>query len=335
MIRYLVTGINGFVGSHMVDFLNLQEDSEVYGITRWRSNRENFKYVKGKYILLDGDLMDLGSLIRLLDALKPDVIFHLAAQSYVVSSFNYPHKTISTNTLGTLNLLEAVRILKQDPIIHICGSSEVYGMVDEKYLPIKEDCPFNPSSPYSVGKIGEDMVALQYFNSYKIKTIRTRAFSHTGPRRGEVFAASSFTKQLAAIKLGLQKNEIYVGNLDSVRTFMDVRDTVRAYWLIAMKGVPGEVYNIGGQETMTIREMLEKAMKIADLTPEIKQLNRLMRPSDVTLQIPCTDKFAKQTGWQPEFTFQQTLIELFKYWLIELMSNPWKHHPQIAFEGNA
>jgi GDP-D-mannose dehydratase len=169
------------------------------------------------------------------------------------------------------------------------------------------------------------MVALQYFNSYAIKTIRTRAFSHTGPRRGEVFAASAFTKQLAAIKLGLQKNEIYVGNLESIRTFCDVRDMVKAYWLAITKGVPGEVYNIGGNETYSIKELLSKAISMSQVYPEIVQLKSLMRPSDVTLQIPCTEKFNKQTEWVPEIWLNKTLLDLFNYWITELKENPWKY----------
>jgi len=210
MKKILVTGINGFVGSHLADFLLKNTETEMAGIFRWRSNKENLKRSLKYCHILDADLLDLGSLIRKIGEYKPDIIFHLAAQSYVVSSYNYPAQTINTNIMGTLNLLESIRILKLDPVIHICGSSEVYGMVKKEHVPIKEDCPFNPSSPYAVGKIGEDMVSLQYYNSYGIKTIRTRAFSHTGPRRGEVFAASAFAKQLAAIKLKLKKVHLHL-----------------------------------------------------------------------------------------------------------------------------
>jgi GDP-mannose 4,6-dehydratase len=325
-MKILVTGINGFVGSHLVEFLQkLDNNIEIFGICRWRSNRENLYLTLKNITLLDADLLDLGSLIRIFEDNKPDIIFHLAAQSYVVSSYNYPLSTISTNTIGTANLLEAIRILKFDPIVHICGSSEVYGMVKKEYVPIKETCPFNPSSPYAVGKIGEDMVSLQYYNAHGIKTIRTRAFSHTGPRRGDVFAASSFSKQLASIRLGLQKNVIQVGNTDSIRTFCDVRDMARAYWLAATKCDPGEVYNIGGIETMTIEGMLHTLIKITGIDPEIKQIKTLLRPTDVTLQIPCIDKFTQKTGWKPEIPFKDTLKDLFEYWIKELSAHPWKY----------
>ena len=324
-MKVVLTGGNGFVGSHLLEFIQkLDKSIKIFILCRWRSNKENFADTKQNFTLIDADLLDLGSMIRALDHIKPDIIFHLAAQSYVVSSFNYPIQTVTTNIIGTYNLLEAVRILKQDPIIHVCGSSEVYGMVDKKNVPIREDCPFNPSSPYAVGKVGEDMAALQYFNSYGIKTIRTRAFSHTGPRRGEVFAASAFAKQLAAIKLGLQENKIFVGNLESVRTFSDVRDTVRAYWLTATLGVAGEVYNIGGITTVKIGDVLKGLCGIAEINPPIVPTETLMRPSDVTLQIPCIDKFTKQTGWKPEIPLEVTLKDLYIYWLIQLDQNPWK-----------
>lgn len=326
----LITGITGFVGSHLVEYLQSGvTQAKIFGLCRWRSNKENLENMNLNLSLIDGDLLDLGSLIRVLDFVKPELIFHLAAQSYVVSSFNYPVKTITTNVIGTTNLLEAIRILKQKPRIHICGSSEVYGIVDPKNVPIKEDCPFNPSSPYAVGKVGEDMVALQYFNSYKIKTIRTRAFSHTGKRRGEVFAASAFAKQLASIKLGLQENIIYVGNLESIRTFSDVRDIVRAYWLACVLGKPGEIYNIGGTKTAKIKEVLDILCNISSIYPKIEVKNELMRPSDVTLQIPCIDKFVELTGWKPEISLEKTLTNLYHYWIDQLSKNPWKYRKVI------
>jgi GDP-mannose 4,6-dehydratase len=325
-MKIFITGITGFVGSHLIEYLQKLDNSiEISGLCRWRSNRENFKNIDPSFTLLEGDLLDIGSLIRILDQVKPDIIFHLGAQSYVLSSFKNPVQTILNNTVGTLNLLEAIRILKQDPVVHICSTSEVYGTVDQKYIPIREDCPLNPSSPYAVGKVGADMAALQYYHSYGIKTIRTRAFSHTGPRRGDVFAASAFSKQLAAIKLGLQANEIFVGNLDSVRTFFDVRDTVKCYWLAATMCEPGQVYNIGGNEPILIRDLLYKLFDVSGLKPEIKIIEELIRPSDVTLQIPCIDKFVAKTGWKKEISLEKTLTDLYTYWLEELKFNPWKY----------
>ncbi len=227
--------------------------------------------------------------------------------------------TLENNVIGTANLLEAVRTLKlatgYDPVIHICSSSEVYGQVKENEVPITEMNTFRPASPYAVSKTGEDMLALQYWLSWKIKTIRTRMFTHTGPRRGEVFAESNFAKQVAAIEAGAQPPVVKVGNLNSVRTFADVRDTVRGYWLLATKCTPGEVYNIGGVETMTIGEMLNKLIAMStvkDIKIEVDQAR--LRPSDVTLQIPSIDKFVKETNWKPEISFDQTLLDMLNYW---------------------
>jgi GDP-D-mannose dehydratase len=191
-------------------------------------------------------------------------------------------------------------------------------------VPIKETCPLRPASPYAVSKVGEDMVALQYWLSYKIKTIRTRMFTHTGPRRGDVFALSSFAKQIAAAELTLQPPVICVGNLDSVRTFCDVRDAVRAYWMLVHKCQHGDVYNIGGNRTMTIRDTLNLLLSYSKVTCEIKVDPQLLRPSDVTLQIPSTEKFSNITGWKPQIPLEKTLEDILNYWRDELKRNPWK-----------
>lgn len=323
--RVLITGITGFVGSHLAEhILNLKGGQEIYGLCRWRSPRDNIGKIFDQIIMVEGDLLDLGGLIRHLKAIKPDVIFHLAAQSYVLTSFNTPLQTLWTNVIGTANLLEAVRILEIDPVIHICSSSEVYGQVSEADVPIKETCPFKPASPYAVSKVGEDMVAYQYWVSYGLKTIRTRMFTHTGPRRGDVFAMSFFGKQIAAAELGLREPVINVGNLKSVRTFCDVRDAVRAYWLLVKKCPPGEVYNIGGNRTMTIGEALDIMLSYSKTRCEVKVDPKLLRPSDVTLQIPCIDKFSSETGWTPKIPLEKTLSDILDYWREELSRNPWK-----------
>lgn len=324
-MKVLITGITGFVGSHLAEYiLSLDEKHEVYGICRWRSPKDNLANIYDKVTLVEADLCDLSALIRHLQAIKPQAIFHLAAQSYVLTSFNSPIQTLWVNVLGTTNLLEAVRIAKIDPVIHICSSSEVYGQVDEEDVPIKETCSFRPASPYAVSKVGEDMVALQYWISYGIKTIRTRMFTHTGPRRGDVFALSSFAKQVAAAELGLREPVIRVGNLESVRTFCDVRDAVRAYWILINKCKPGEVYNIGGNRTMTIGEALDILLPLSKTKFEVKVSSELLRPSDVTLQIPCIDKFRDETGWEPQIPLEKTLKDMLDYWREELQRSPWK-----------
>ncbi len=318
--KVFITGITGFVGSHLADFIIAEHpDVEIVGMVRWRSPKDNIRHILERITCEYGDLTDPFSIKRILTSHQPDVIFHLAAQSYVDFSFVAPIATLESNIIGTANLLESVRELKKesgyDPVIHICSSSEVYGQVREDEVPIQETNPFRPASPYAVSKVGEDMLALQYWLSWKIKTIRTRMFTHTGPRRGDVFALSNFAKQVAAIEAGKQESVIKVGNLDSVRTWMDVRDAVRAYWLLVSQCEPGEVYNIGGTVTMKIGEMLEMLLKLSTVfNIKVKVDPARLRPSDVTLQIPSTEKFEKATGWKSKISFDDTVKDTLSYW---------------------
>jgi len=318
--KILITGITGFVGSHMADYVLANfPNIQIFGLSRWRSPKDNIKHILDKITLGYGDLTDLPSIQAILAKHRPDVIFHLAAQSYVDFSFISPISTLEANVIGTCNLLEAIKGLKinfnYDPIICVCSSSEVYGQVKEEEAPIKETNPFRPASPYAVSKVAEDMLGLQYWLSWKIKTIRTRLFTHTGARRGDVFSESNFAKQIAAIEAGLQAPVLKVGNLNSVRTYLDVKDAVRAYWALVNKCPPGEVYNVGGSETMTVGEMLDRLLalaKVKDIKVEIDPSR--LRPSDVTFQIPCVDKFISATGWRPEIKFEKTLEDLLSYW---------------------
>jgi GDP-mannose 4,6-dehydratase len=313
-MRILITGITGMVGSHLAEYvLTYQPGVEVHGLVRWRSPLDNVRGIQGRVTLHEAELRDLHSLVRLLETVRPERIFHLAAQSYVSASFLAPADTMTTNVVGTTNLLDAVRLTGIDPLIHICSSSEVYGQVTEQEVPIRETNAFRPASPYAVSKVGEDMVAQQYFLSWGIRTVRTRMFTHTGPRRGDVFAESAFAKQIAEIEAGVRPNPMAVGNLDSVRTFADVRDAVRAYWALLEQCPPGEVYNIGGERTMLVGEMLALLKGMARCRIEHRVDPALVRPSDVTLQIPDTSKFFIATGWKPEIPLEQTLADLLAY----------------------
>ena len=239
-MRILITGVTGMVGSHLAEYvLNEQPGVEVHGLVRWRSPLDHIEAIKDRITLHHAELRDLNSLVQLMGELKPERVFHLAAQSYVTTSFSAPADTLHTNVIGTTNLLDALRIVGIKPLVHICSSSEVYGQVTQDEVPITENNQFRPASPYAVSKVGEDMIAMQYFLSYGIPTFRTRMFTHTGPRRGDVFAESAFAKQIAEIEAGVRENPMKVGNLDSVRTFADVRDAVRAYWLLLETCTPG------------------------------------------------------------------------------------------------
>ena len=318
-MKVLITGITGNVGSHLADYILENESSvELYGIARWRSPLDNIQHIKDKINLVLADLNDLNSLIKAMESIRPDIVFHLAAQSFVQFSFAAPAETLNTNIIGTSNLLESIRITKLNPKIHICSSSEVYGQVEKDEIPITETNPFRPASPYAVSKVAEDMLGYQYYLSYNLHIVRTRMFTHTGPRRGDVFAESWFAKQIALVEHDLISNPIKVGNLDSVRTIMDVRDAVRAYWIMMQKSEPGEVYNIGGDTTVSIEDILNKLIEYSNTTIKYETDPSLLRPSDVTLQIPSTDKFKKLTGWQPKISYEDTLLDLLNYHRLKL-----------------
>jgi len=313
-VKVLITGITGFVGSHLADYLLSLGSIEIYGIERWRSRTENIEHIRDKIKLVGCDIRDSISVTETIGKIKPDKIFHLAAQSFVPSSWQAPQESLTTNIIGELNVFEAVRAVNINPVIQIAGSSEEYGLVLPDELPIKETNPLRPLSPYAVSKVGQDFLGYQYYKSYNMNIIRTRAFNHTGPRRGEVFASSNFAKQIVEIEKNKREPVVFVGNLDARRDFTDVRDVVRAYWLATEKCLPGEVYNISSGKALSIKEMLDLLLKISKVKVEIKQEPSRMRPSDVSVLLGDNTKFCKQTGWKPEIPFEQTLKDLLEYW---------------------
>ena len=314
-MRALITGITGFAGSHLAELLLAEHpDVEVFGTHRWRSRMENVEHLRNQVKLLEADLRDYTSMHAALERSRPDVIFHLAAQSFVPSSWTAPNDTLTTNVSGQTNLFEAVRALRLDPVIQIACSSEQYGLVLPGETPIKETNPLRPLSPYAVSKVAQDYLGYQYFQSYGLKVVRTRGFNHTGPRRGHVFVTSNFCSQVAAIELGLQEPVIRVGNIEAIRDFTDVRDMVRAYWLAVTKAKPGEVYNIATGNGIAIREMLERLIALANVEVKVETDPERLRPSDVEILIGDASKFKADTGWEPRIPFDQTLRDLLDYW---------------------
>lgn len=313
MPRALITGITGFAGSHLAEHL-LTTKVEVFGIHRWRSRIENIEGIRKSINLIEGDIRDYVSVESVLEQVKPDWIFHLAAQSYVPMSWKAPEETLSTNIMGELNIFEACRKSGLAPIIHIAGSSEEYGLVYPDELPIKETNPLRPLSPYGVSKVAQDMLGYQYFKSYGLKIVRTRAFNHTGPRRGDVFVTSNFAKQIALIEKGLQDPVIKTGNIEAVRDFTDVRDVAKAYALSLENGESGEVYNICSGKGYKIREMLDILLSLSDAKIRVEQEPSRMRPSDVELLIGDSSKFREKTGWRPQIPFEKTMADLLAYW---------------------
>jgi GDP-mannose 4,6-dehydratase len=318
------------VGSHLADFLLANTDWEVYGLLRWRSPLENIEHLLTRVNTGDrmgvryGDINDYHSLVEAVREIRPGFVFHLAAHSFPRTSFDSPIETLQTNIIGTANLMEVLRTYQPGAKIHVCASSEVFGRVPKDKVPINEECSFHPASPYAISKAGTDLVGRYYAEAYGMNVQTTRMFTHTGPRRGDVFAESTFAKQIALIEAGAIPPVVRVGNLESMRTFVDVRDAVRAYYmLLTVDPIPGAYYNIGGTYSCTVGAMLQELISLSTV-PEIRvetDPNRL-RPLDADLQIPDTTKFRTHTGWSPEYTFKQTLTDLLNYWRARIKVHP-------------
>ena len=318
-MKVLITGITGFAGSHLADYILAHHPGvKVHGTRRWRSKEDAADHLTGQVTFHECDIADAHNVYKVIESVRPDRIFHLAAQSYVPASWESPTETFHTNIVGQCNLLEAVKHLGPsgyDPVVQIAGSSEEYGKVAPDDLPIRETTPLAPLSPYAVSKVGQDYMGYQYWQSYKIRIIRTRAFNHEGPRRGEVFVISNFCKQIAEIERELRKPVVAVGNLEAIRDFTDVRDMVRAYWLASEKCEPGEVYNIATGTGHTIGDVLQHLLALSSRRDiRMEQDPGRMRPSDVPVLIGDSTKFRTVTGWAPTVPFEKTLRDCLEYW---------------------
>ena len=321
--RALITGITGMVGSHLAEYLIEHTDWDIYGLCRWRSPLNNLERLvprinaKDRISLVYGDLRDGQSIREAVRRATPDYVFHLAAQSFPKVSFEMPLDTFDTNIQGTERVLDAVREVNPRAIVHVCSSSEVFGRVPKEKLPINEECAFHPASPYAISKVGTDLIGRFYAEAYGLTTLITRMFTHTGPRRGDVFAESTFAKQIAMIEHGLIRPVVQVGNLRSLRTIADVRDAVRAYYLlVTINPVPGSYYNIGGSYTCTVGQVLDCLLALSSMGNqiEVEVDPERLRPIDADLQVPDTRKFSEHTGWKPEIPFEQTMRDLLEDW---------------------
>ena len=325
----LITGITGMVGSHLADYLFENTDWDIHGIIRWRSPLNNISNLiphinnSNRIKLFYADLRDSLSIDKAISLSLPDYVFHLAAQSYPKTSFDSPLETYDTNIQGTTRLLEALKKYSPQSIIHVCSSSEVYGRVPKEKVPISEECSFHPASPYAISKAGTDLIGRFYAEAYQMNIMVTRMFTHTGPRRGDVFAESSFAKQIALIENGFIDKVVKVGNLESLRTIADVRDAVIAYYLLVTKNPsPGESYNIGGEHTCKVRDILNFLIGLSSIKDiKISEDPERVRPIDADLQIPDVKKFIAHTDWKPRFTFEQTMTDLLNYWREEIHTN--------------
>ena len=313
-MKALITGIAGFAGSHLAEYLLKAKKIEVFGIEKASRSVTNIAPFIDRIKLKECDLLDYESLEIILRDISPDLVFHLAALTYVPKSWQSPQETLKTNMIGSVNILEALRNSGLNPRFLMVGSSEEYGMVFENEIPIKEECPLRPLSPYGVSKVGQDLLGYQYYKSYDMNVVRVRPFNHTGPRRGEEFVVSNFAKQIASIEAGIEQPILHVGNLQAIRDFSDVRDVVKAYVLALEKGELGEVYNICSGTGYKIGRVVEMLLSKTDVKIEIREDPGRMRPSDVPMLVGCPDKFKVKTGWTSERDFEKTLEDTLNYW---------------------
>ena len=319
--KVLITGITGMVGSHLLDLL-VNTNSKIYGLYRSSSKLDNIahhskKINEGKLNLIFGDLRDPISIENALKKIKPDQVYHLAAQSYPATSFTNPLETYDTNINGTVTLLEALKRHSINSKIHICSSSEVYGRVSKKFIPIKESTPFHPASPYAISKVGTDLNAKFYAEAYNMNIFITRMFTHTGPRRTDFFHESSFAKQIALIENKIINPSLKCGNLNSMRTYADVRDAVNAYYLLmnSKKTKKGDIFNIGGDYSCTVGDTL-KFLITNSTVKKIKIITdkERLRPIDADLQIPNIEKFKSIVRWKKKYSYRDTMLDLLEFW---------------------
>jgi GDP-4-dehydro-6-deoxy-D-mannose reductase len=320
MKNILITGVTGFVGSHMADYiLKYQSDYKLWGTKRYHLSRtDNIEHLENKIEMIDVNLLESSAVIKLIKNIKPDKIFHFAAESFVSPSWDHPVQYMKTNYEITVNLLEAIKNYSPHTIFHIPGSGEEYGEISEKQLPINLDTGLNPVNPYAVTKIAQDLIGFVYYKSYGAKVIRTRAFNHEGPRRENVFGIPWYAYQLVKIENGLQNKIIKVGHIDDKRNFTHVLDMVRAYWEATEKCKFGDLYLVGSMDernVATFREILLRMIDYMSLNDvKIVEDEKYVRPTNVPFLIADTSKFNLETGWEPKLNLDDIISDTINYW---------------------
>lgn len=317
MKKILITGVAGFVGSHLVDYLveNHREEYKIYGIVRESDSFEKINHNLSNLHIITCDLINSSAVANVIKDLMPDYIYHLAGESSVKGSWDSLISLVNNNIVATLNILDALKFNKslESKILLVCSSDE-YGIVDNKDIPIREELPLRPISPYAVSKASVDMFSFQYYYNYGLMIIRIRAFNHTGPRRPEIYALSNFAKQIAEIENGILEPIINVGNLDAIRDYSDVRDIVRGYVLAMKYCKAGEVYNLCSSKGYKLGDLLERMISLTDKSIKIVQDKERMRPTDLPVIIGDNSKFRKVVPWEPKYNIETTLQDLLNYW---------------------
>ncbi len=308
--KALITGINGFVGSHLADLL-VAKGFQVFGITL----PSNLPHPESQFTLFYADILDAQEIKKIVSQVQPDYLYHLAGSAFVPDAEADPRFVYEVNVMGTLNLLEAVRLLKLKTRVLVVGSGEVYGRVPKEHLPVTEDYPLNPASPYGVTKACADLLASQYATSYQMDVIRVRPFNHIGPRQSEQFVCSSFAKQIVEIEKGIREPILLVGNLETYRDFTDVRDIIKAYHLICEGAKRGSVYNVGSNKAWKIGELVKILIGLSTIKEiALHQQQIRVRSNDIPILLCNPSKLKKDLGWKPEISMEQTLHNLLEYW---------------------
>ncbi|MEJ2208214.1 MAG: GDP-mannose 4,6-dehydratase [Anaerolineae bacterium] len=315
-MKALITGISGFVGSHLAEYLLANTDWEVAGTVY--GPYDNIADLCGTLELYPAELSRLDVMTFVLEQSQPDAVFHLAAQPLVSVSRRDPWGTIETNVRMQLNVLEGVARVQPQCRVLAVASSEEYGLVSEQDLPIDEDTPLRPLNPYAVSKVAQDLLGLQYHLSHKLDVVRVRPFNHIGPRQRIGFVAPDFASQVARVERGLQPPVMEVGNLEARRDFSDVRDVVRAYHLLVTQGRSGQVYNVGSGESHSVQDILDTLLSMTDVEIEVRQDPKRMRPSDVPEVVCDASRIREDTGWQTTISFEQSLEDILNFWRREV-----------------
>jgi len=317
-LRALITGITGFAGSHLTEYLMQQEDTEVCGLSLSGECLDDGSPICEGVQVFACDIRDGEETALLVRETHPDEIYHLAALAAVGSSWSRPAETLTNNMVAQLNVLEAAVQLEPRPRVLIIGSSDEYGLVKPEELPVGEDNPLRPGSPYAVSKITQDYLGYQYHLSYGLEVVRLRPFNHIGPRQRPGFVVPDFAKQIAEAEAGLREPAMQVGNLSAERDFSDVRDIVRGYYLALQRGKPGEVYNLGSGKAHSIQKILDMLLEMSEVSIQVESDPARMRPSDVPTVVCDASRFRQRTGWEPRIPLRQTLQDVLNYWRVRV-----------------
>ncbi len=315
-MRALITGINGFVGGHLAEYLLAHSTWEVWGVGRTAVLA--LPHLLDRVQLLPADLCHADQIEQVIHHVQPQVIFHLAGQPFVPESFRHPAATLTVNIMGLLHICLAIIQQRLTTRVLVVGTNEEYGQIEASDLPLHEDTPLRPTSPYGVSKAAQSLLALQYYRSHGLDLVCVRPFTHIGPRQNPRFVAAAFARQIACIEAGRQEPVIHVGNLSAYRDFTDVRDIVRAYVLAVEHGKAGQVYNIGSGRAVMIQTLLDKLLALSKVQVEVQPDPQRMRPIDVPRMVCDPTRFRACTGWTPRFTLEQTLQDILDDWRIRI-----------------